>query len=55
MRTMIMIMNRWKEINLPISKDKKERETIKLKIRKVFEKRWEAQDLPVRKMHSKKK
>ena len=42
--TLPNIGNRWKELKLPIAKNKKERERIKGKVRKVFEKRWEAQE-----------
>lgn len=42
--TLPNIGNRWEELNLPIAKDKEEREKIKLKLKKAFEKRWGAQE-----------
>lgn len=42
--TLPNIGNRWEELRLPISKDKKERERIKQQVRQVFEDRWKAQE-----------
>lgn len=42
--TLPNIGNRWEELELPIAKDEKEREKIKLKVKRAFEKRWEAQE-----------
>lgn len=42
--TLPNIGNRWKELRLPISKDKKEREMIKKKMKEAFEMRWKAQE-----------
>lgn len=41
--TLPNIARRWEELYLPISKNKKERETIKRKIKEAFIKKWEAQ------------
>lgn len=43
--TLPNIGDRWKELRLPIAKDKKEIEKIKLNMKKAFEKRWEAQEM----------
>ena len=42
--TLPNIGNRWKELRLPVSKDEKERERIKTKMKEAFEKRWSAQE-----------
>ncbi len=42
--TLPNIGNRWQELNLPVAKSEAERERIKQKIKKAFEKRWEAQE-----------
>lgn len=42
--TLPNIGDRWQELKLPVSKDKKVREEIKNKLKKAFEKRWEAQE-----------
>lgn len=41
--TLPNIARRWEELYLPVAKDKKEREKIKVKIRGAFVKKWEAQ------------
>lgn len=41
--TLPNIGDRWKELRLPISRDKEERERIKRTVQQAFEKRWEAQ------------
>ena len=41
--TLPNIGNRWKELKLPVAKDKKTREEIKRKLKEAFDKRWKAQ------------
>lgn len=42
--TLPNIGNRWKELRLPVSNDKQERERIKKKMKDAFEGRWKAQE-----------
>ncbi len=42
--TLPNIGDRWKELKLPVSKDKNVREEIKKKLKEAFEKRWKAQE-----------
>lgn len=42
--TLPNISNRWKELYLPIAKDKKERDKIKEKMKSAFEQKWKASE-----------
>ena len=42
--TLPNIGNRWEELKLPVAKNSAEREKIKSRVKKAFEKRWEAQE-----------